>query len=238
MPVSNIPDSMRLDRLLSQVTGLSRNHVKSLLRGDNVEVDGVTVRDAALQVNATQAITLREDAVEWPRERYVMLNKPAGYVCSTAEGAYPLVASLVDAPWADGLHSAGRLDADSTGLVLLTNDGQWSHALTSPRRQCVKSYVVTVKHPLQPGLVKRFAEGLMLNGEREPTLPAQLELIDTHAARVQICEGRYHQVKRMIAACSNRVVTLHREAIGHLVLDATLNPGEWRELTPEEISGV
>ena len=232
------PDSMRLDRLLSQVSGLSRNHVKSLLRGDNVQVDGVTVRDAALQVNAMQAITLRDEVVEWPRERYVMLHKPDGYVCSTAEGAYPLVASLVDTPWAARLHSAGRLDADSTGLVLLTTDGQWSHALTSPRRQCVKSYVVTVKHPLQPELVQRFATGLVLNDDPQPTLPAQLELLDSHTARVHITEGRYHQVKRMFAACSNRVVTLHREAIGHLVLDAALQSGQWRELTAAEVAGV
>lgn len=234
----SIPDSMRLDRLLSQVSGLSRNHVKSLLRGDKVQVDGHTVRDAALQVNALQAITLRDDAVEWPRDRYVMLYKPDGYVCSTAEGAYPLVASLVDMPWAAHLHSAGRLDADSTGLVLLTTDGQWSHALTSPRRQCVKSYLVTVKHPLQPDVVQRFAAGLVLNDDPQPTLPAQLELLNTHTARVQITEGRYHQVKRMFAACSNRVVTLHREAIGHLVLDAALHPGQWRELTTAEIAGV
>jgi len=229
---------MRLDRLLSQVSGLSRNHVKSLLRGDNVEVDGVTVRDAALQVSELHAITLREEVVEWPRERYVMLHKPDGYVCSTAEGAYPLVASLIDMPWAARLHSAGRLDADSTGLVLLTTDGQWSHSLTSPRRQCVKSYVVTVKHPLQPEVVQRFAGGLVLNDDPQPTLPAQLELLDTHTARVHITEGRYHQVKRMFAACSNRVVTLHREAIGHLVLDAELQAGQWRELTAEEVSGV
>ena len=230
--------TMRLDRLLSQASGLSRNQVKALLRRDAVQVDGISVRDAALQVRNDQQIRLQDMQLEWPRERYVMLHKPAGYVCSTAEeGNHAKVASLVDRPWALQLHSAGRLDADSTGLVLLTTDGQWSHALTSPRRQCFKTYIVGVRHPLADDLVERFATGILLNDDPQPTLPACLELIDALTARVRIQEGRYHQVRRMFAACGNRVESLHRSAIGHIVLDAALQPGEWRELTAQEISG-
>jgi 16S rRNA pseudouridine516 synthase len=232
------PETMRLDRLLSQASGLSRNQVKAWLRRGAVQVAGVAVRDAALQVRSDQYITLDDVPVDWPRERYVMLHKPVGYVCSTTDdGNHAPVASLIDQPWAARLHSAGRLDADSTGLVLLTTDGHWSHALTSPRRQCFKTYLVGVRHPLTDDLVDRFANGILLNDDPQPTLPAKLELLDALTARVQIQEGRYHQVRRMFAACSNRVETLHRTAIGHIALDGTLQPGEWRELTPQEING-
>jgi 16S rRNA pseudouridine516 synthase len=226
---------MRLDRLLSHSSGLSRSRIKILLHHGAVCVDGTPVREAGMLVQAAHRITLEGQAVDWPCERYVMLHKPSGYVCSTEEAGHPLVASLVDALWAPKLHSAGRLDVDTTGLVLLTTDGQWSHALTSPRRACFKTYLVTVKHPLHSDLVERFATGLLLNGEAKPTLPAQLTVLDTHTARVSLSEGRYHQVKRMFAACSNRVEALHREAIGALQLDTALAPGQWRVLTPSEI---
>jgi 16S rRNA pseudouridine516 synthase len=230
--------TMRLDRLLSHSSGLSRTQVKVRLHNDAVEVDGMPVRNSALMVEPAQHITLEGVDVPWPRDHYVMLHKPAGYVCATEDAEHPLVASLVEQPWAETLHSAGRLDADTTGLVLLTSDGKWSHALTSPRRACVKTYWVGLKHPLEADLVQRFAAGLMLNGEKKPTLPAVLEMIDSHHARVKIQEGRYHQVKRMFAACGNRVESLHREAIGGLPLDSNLASGQWRELTAAEVAQV
>lgn len=229
---------LRLDRLLSHGSGLSRAHVKRLLHSGAVVVDGVMVRDSGMQVHSAQQVMLEGAILAWPREHYVMLNKPAGYVCSTEEPDHPVVASLITSAWADSLHSAGRLDADTTGLVLLTSDGDWSHALTSPRRACVKTYRVGVKHPLQTALMTRFAEGLLLKGEKQPTLPAQLDILDTHTARVKIREGRYHQVKRMFAACGNRVESLHREAIGNLMLDPALASGQWRELSAEEVANV
>lgn len=238
MKATPSPTSLRLDKLLSQSTGLSRSQVKAIVHSDVVQVDGTVVRDTGLIVQATQEVLLDGDVIEWPRERYVMLHKPAGYVCSTDEPGHPLVAELIEAPWAAKLHSAGRLDSDSTGLVLLTSDGQWSHALTSPRRGCVKTYTLRVKHPLEPSLIQRFAEGIVLCDEAKPTLPAELEILDPHSARVRISEGRYHQVKRMFAACGNRVEALHRDAIGTLVLDAQLQPGEWRELTQQEVENV
>jgi 16S rRNA pseudouridine516 synthase len=230
--------SMRLDRLLSHSSGLSRMQVKVRLHNDAVVVDGTPVRNSALMVRPQQHITLEGQDIEWPRDHYVMLHKPAGYVCSTEEEGHPLVSSLVDKTWAATLHSAGRLDADTTGLVLLTSDGQWSHALTSPRRACAKTYLVGLKHPLVSDIAERFAAGLLLNGENKATLPAELEVLDSHHARVKIQEGRYHQVKRMFAACSNRVESLHREAIGSLPLDDSLAPGQWRELTAAEVAEV
>lgn len=226
---------MRLDRFVSHCAGLSRSQVRKLLHADCIVVDAATLRDPAFSVTEHNVVTLHGAVLPWPRPRYVMLNKPAGYVCSTEDAGHPLVGSLVAQPWAGTLHSAGRLDVDTTGLVLLTSDGEWSHALTSPRKACFKTYLVGTKHPLTEDIVQRFADGLLLNGEDKPTLPARLTLLDSHTARVSLQEGRYHQVKRMFAACSNRVESLHREAIGAIHLDPLLQPGQWRELTAAEI---
>lgn len=226
---------MRLDRFVSHCASLSRSQVRKLLHADCITVDGVAERDPARSISPNNVVALHGTLLPWPRSHYVMLNKPAGFECSTEAIAHPLVGSLIDQNWAGSLHTAGRLDVDSTGLVLLTDDGAWSHALTSPRRNCFKTYLVGTKHPLTDAIVPQFAAGLLLNGEDKPTLPAQVEILDTRIARVRVQEGRYHQVKRMFAACSNRVESLHREAIGAIVLDALLQPGQWRELTDSEI---
>jgi 16S rRNA pseudouridine516 synthase len=230
--------SMRLDKLVSHSAGLSRGDVKRLLKRDEITVDGVPVRDAACQITPQQIIMLNGETIHWPAHRYVMVNKPDGYVCSSDDGTNPIVNGLIQQPWADLLHSAGRLDVDTTGLVLLTDDGEWSHAITSPKRQCFKTYRVGVRHPLSDDIEQRFAEGLLLNGETKPTLPAQIEILDSHNARVKIREGRYHQIKRMFAACGNRVESLHREAVGAIKLDEKLGTGEWRLLTDAEVRSI
>lgn len=229
---------LRLDRFLSHATGLSRAQVRKLLKAGAVSMDGSPCSDATRSVSAQSRITLDGQLLEWPRARYLMLHKPAGYVCAADDASHPPVTQLIDTPWAVGLHSAGRLDVDTTGLLLLTNDGTWSHRLTSPRSRCSKTYLVGLKHPLAADTAQRFAAGLQLHGDDKPTLPAQLELLGSHQARVTLHEGRYHQVKRMFAACSNRVETLHRERIGAIVLDAALAPGQWRELSADEIAGI
>jgi 16S rRNA pseudouridine516 synthase len=230
-----IDKPVRLDRFLSHSAGLSRSEAKKLLHAGCVLLDGQPVRDSGLPVTSRQQVSLHGKVLEWPRLRYLMLHKPAGYVCSTEDPGHPLVTELVEESWATSLHSAGRLDVDTTGLVLLTNDGTWSHALTSPRRHCLKTYLVTLKHPLAADVAERFTQGVMLHGETKPTLPARLEPLDEHTARVHINEGRYHQVKRMFAACGNRVESLHRESIGAIVLDTSLQAGQWRELQAQEV---
>jgi 16S rRNA pseudouridine516 synthase len=229
---------MRLDRFVSHSAGLSRAQVKKLLHAGCIAVDATAVRDPALSVTGLNTVTLEDQVLEWPRQHYVMLHKPAGYVCSSADPGHPVVASLIARPWAGTLHAAGRLDVDTTGLVLLTSDGSWSHALTSPRRACFKTYLVGTRHPLANDLAARFAEGIMLNGETRPTLPARMAIVDSHTARVSIQEGRYHQVKRMFAACGNRVESLHREAIGTILLDPALQSGQWRELSAAEVGMI
>lgn len=170
--------------------------------------------------------------------RYFMLNKPEGYVCSTDDPINPTILYFIDEPVAEKLHAAGRLDMDTTGLVLLTDDGQWSHRVTSPKHHCEKAYLVTLAHPLAADTAEQFTAGVQLHGEKHLTKPAALEVIDEHQVRLTISEGRYHQVKRMFAAVGNHVVALHRERIGEIALDPTLEPGEYRALTEQEVGSI
>ncbi|MBJ3816400.1 16S rRNA pseudouridine(516) synthase RsuA [Shimwellia pseudoproteus] len=228
---------MRLDKFLSQQLGISRAIASREIRARLVTIDGEIVRDASFKL-------LPEHEVEYDGNplaqqngpRYFMLNKPQGYVCSTDDPDHPTVLYFLDEPAAHKLHAAGRLDIDTTGLVLMTDDGQWSHRITSPRHHCEKTYLVTLDVPLADGVAAQFAAGIMLNGEKEPTKPAQLEVITPTDVRLTISEGRYHQVKRMFAATGNHVVALHRERIGQIALD--IEPGEYRPLTDEEIASV
>jgi 16S rRNA pseudouridine516 synthase len=148
------------------------------------------------------------------------------------------VLELLDEDNLEQLHAAGRLDIDTTGLVLLTDDGQWSHRITAPRSQCRKTYYVETADPIAPELVALFKEGVQLKGEMRPTLPADLVIIHEQAARLTLQEGKYHQVKRMFAFAGNRVELLHREAIGPIALDDDLEPGQYRALTAEEIAAL
>jgi 16S rRNA pseudouridine516 synthase len=167
-----------------------------------------------------------------------MLNKPQGYVCSTDDPDHPTVLYFLEEPVAYKLHAAGRLDIDTTGLVLMTDDGQWSHRITSPRHQCEKTYLVTLENPLADDTAAQFEAGVQLHNEDSLTKPAQLEQVDERVVRLTISEGRYHQVKRMFAAVGNHVVALHRERIGGIVMDEDLEPGQYRPLTEQEIASV
>ncbi|MEQ4532666.1 MAG: 16S rRNA pseudouridine(516) synthase RsuA [Mixta sp.] len=230
---------MRLDKFLSQQLEVSRAIAARELRAKRVTVDGEIVRDGAFKV-------LPEHQVEYDGNllqlqvgpRYFMLNKPQGYVCSTDDPDHPTILYFIEEPTAWKLHAAGRLDIDTTGLVLLTDDGQWSHRITSPRHHCEKTYRVTLEHPLAPETAQQFAEGVQLHGEKTLTKPATLEALSETEALLTISEGRYHQVKRMFAAVGNHVVALHRERIGAIVLDEDLEPGEYRPLTEEEVASV
>jgi len=132
------------------------------------------------------------------------------------------------------VHIVGRLDRDTTGLLLLTDDGEWSHRITSPRHGCAKSYLAELADPLPPDAARRFEEGLMLRGEKSRTRPARLQRLAERKVRVTLHEGRYHQVRRMFAALGNRVLSLHRESVGALGLDPALAPGAWRPLSETE----
>ncbi|MDU6412342.1 MAG: 16S rRNA pseudouridine(516) synthase RsuA [Yersiniaceae bacterium] len=230
---------MRLDKFLSQQLGVSRALVLRELRNKRVTVDDEIVKTGALKLTPENVVKFDGNVLEQQNgPRYFMLNKPQGYVCSTDDPDHPTVLYFLEEPVAYKLHAAGRLDIDTTGLVLMTDDGQWSHRITSPKHHCEKTYLVTLEQPLSPETPQQFLDGVQLHNEKDLTLPAQLEQIEPTLVRLTIREGRYHQVKRMFAAVGNRVVALHRERIGAIALDDDLEPGEYRPLTAEEIASV
>ncbi|SLM62910.1 MULTISPECIES: 16S rRNA pseudouridine(516) synthase RsuA [Dickeya] len=230
---------MRLDKFLSQQLGISRSLIVRELRAQRVTVDGEVVKSGAFKLLPEHEVAFDGNAlVQQNGPRYFMLHKPQGYVCSTEDPDHPTILYFMDEPVAHKLHAAGRLDIDTTGLVLLTDDGQWSHRITSPRHHCEKTYLVTLEQPLATDTAAQFTTGVQLHGEKTLTRPATLEVISPCQVRLTISEGRYHQVKRMFAAVGNHVVALHRERIGTVVLDETLEPGEYRSLTPQEVASL
>jgi len=227
---------MRLDRYLHLATGLSRSQARKLVRERRVSVDGDEVKDPAAQVADSARVYVDGASLTPPASRFLMLNKPPGVICSTSDPSHRTVIDLLPPEETEGLHIAGRLDIDATGLVLLSDDGQWIHRVTSPRHKQPKVYRATLAEPLVEDAEKHLVRGIFLKGENKRTLPADLERITPTQMRITVTEGRYHQVKRMFAALGNRVVGLHRERIGTIRLDPGLAPGEYRRLTDEEIA--
>lgn len=226
---------MRLDKFVSHATGLPREISKRLIRKRQVQVNGTMVSNAAFQVEDTDSVTMEGETLHIPGPRYLMLHKPIGVVCATEDGDHPTVLDLIEDMDTEGLSIGGRLDIDTTGLVLLSDDGQWLHRVTSPRHLFSKVYRATLQEPLDQQTIDSFATGMLLRGEDKPTAPAQCEALPDNGARVTLNEGRYHQVKRMFAACGNHVLSLHREKIGAVALDDALTEGEYRVLTETEI---
>lgn len=229
---------MRLDKFICESTGLTRALAKRVLKQGEITVDGEVVKDASLKVSPAMAICLEGEPLSLIGIRYIMMHKPVDTLCSNVDEVYPSVLTLLDEPLLDRLHFAGRLDADTTGLLLITDDGQWSHKVTSPKRECGKRYRVWLAEPLVADAEQQLQQGLELRGESELTRPAQLQRISDTEVLLTITEGKYHQVKRMFAALGNKVIGLHREAIGAIELDAELTEGEWRYLTDAEIASV
>ncbi len=228
---------MRLDKYLSNNTQYSRKDVKRLLRADRIKVNGEKVRDASLNLTADASVTLDDELIEILGPGFFMLNKPVGVVCANSDPEHETVFDLIDEPQ-DNLHVAGRLDIDTTGLVLITGDGKWSHRITSPRFQCEKSYVAILTEDITDTMIAKLEQGVLLQGESQRTAPAKVEKIADDEIRLIITEGRYHQVKRMLACVGSSVAELHRERIGQIILDDALQPGEYRALTQDEIQSV
>lgn len=230
---------MRLDKYLCESTELTRSLARRCVRRGQVTVNGEITKKADLQVQPGDRVQLDEQEL-FPRgTRYLMLHKPAGYVCSGVDDNLPSALSLLQEERADLLHFAGRLDADTTGLVLLTDDGQWSHRITSPRSTCWKHYRVGLANAVTKTDQQAFETGVSLKGDSKPTLPAKLawpDPEDPYTVDTWISEGRYHQIKRMFAALGNHVETLHRLGIGDITLDPHLEEGEARPLTEDEIA--
>lgn len=229
---------MRLDKLISNTSNLSRSQVRKAVKAGLVTVNGSTQVQVKDQINDSDLVCLEGQPLTRPAGRYFMLNKPIGVVSATKDSDNPTVIDLIDEPNKARLQIAGRLDIDTTGLTLITDDGQWNHRVTSPRRECRKTYYVTTNRDIEPGSTKLFEEGLLLDGENHRTRPASLEILYKNEARLTISEGKYHQVKRMFAATGNHVDALHRESIGSISLDPELQPGQYRSLTHTEIASI
>ena len=225
---------MRLDKYLSASTGLTRSQAGKAIRQKRVTVNGLLAKQSAMQLASADVVELDEQQLTLTGPRYLVLHKPAGYVCSSDDPDHPTVMLLLDEPMVEKLNPVGRLDLDTTGLLLITDDGQWLHRITSPKHHVAKTYRVWLADPIPDSAVQAFAEGVLLRGEKDPTLPAELEIVAEQEALLTIHEGRYHQVKRMFAALGNKVVRLHREKIGDFQLPDDLAEGEYRELDTTE----
>jgi 16S rRNA pseudouridine516 synthase len=226
---------MRLDRLLAHRTGLARNDVLRLLAAGRVRVDGQVTDDGPRMLTQFSRVELDDQVLQSKQAHYLMLHKPVGCASTTRDDTHRTVLDFIHEPWRDELHLAGRLDFNTSGLLLLTNDGRWSRTLTEPRENKPKVYQVETEDPIHPDTAEVFARGIYFAYENLTTRPALLELLGTHSARLTLYEGRYHQVKRMFGYFNNKVTGLHRERIGHIVLDDRLAPGEYRALTDNEV---
>ena len=210
--------------------------VKRLLKHQEVEINGVIAVNPAVHINEhDDIITLQGMKLAALAPRYFMLNKPQDTICATEDSEHPTVIDLLDEPNREKLHIAGRLDKDTTGLVLITDDGQWNHRITSPKKACFKTYRVTLATPLNNQAIEQLQNGVILHNEVHPTLAAKVITIDAHTIELSIQEGKYHQVKRMLAAVGSHVEALHRQQIGSIILDHTLLAGEYRPLHADEI---
>ena len=227
---------MRLDRFLTRHTARTRNEVKHLLSSNRVTVFGEIEQDSHREISEFTEVALDGETLQKREAIYLMLHKPGGYLSATRDPQHPTVIDLIDHPHRSELHLAGRLDRASTGLLLLTNDGKWSRRVTEPDEGIAKIYRITTRDPISNDTATIFGKGIYFAYEDLTTRPAQLEILGPHEALLSIHEGRYHQVKRMFHAVGNKVLSLHRESVGPLVLDPDLAPGQSRRLTAPEIA--
>ena len=226
----------RLDRFISSAKGINRKHVRLLLAKGRVSVDGELARDIDLIVDEFSHITLDGEVLQANTPIYLMLHKPVGVVSATVDDKHKTVIDLLSHPDKQQLHIVGRLDLNTSGLLLLTNDGRWSKRLMSPQHKVAKLYRVTLQNPLDESYIKAFQDGMYFEFEDITTLPAKLEIVDAHTALVTLMEGRYHQIKRMFGRFRNPVIGLHRISVGEILLDAQLSAGQSRLLTAAEVS--
>ena len=238
---------MRLDRLISTQASLSRARAKALIRRKAVRVNGHTALKSSMLISPEDEVDLYGEYLAYPQERYILMHKPAGYICSSLDEEYPSALNLLSTPTARGnpisratfaeLHFAGRLDVDTTGVLLLTDDGGWSHRITSPKRRCEKVYRVRLAERPHIGQLGVLRAGVQLRGETGLTAALKVVQIGELEIELTITEGKYHQVKRMVAAAGNHVDALHRVRIGPFSCES-LSPGEWRHLDAVEIASI
>ncbi len=226
---------MRLDKYLATHSDATRTLAKMAIKTGRVEINGTVIKDQGKKVKPDDVVSINGRELKESGEVYLVMNKKAGIICATQDEEQDTVLDFLDGYTHKELHIAGRLDKDTTGLVLITSDGKWSHRVTSPNYVCEKSYLLETILPIEESYVEEFSTGILLRDEVKPTRPAKLEIITPTSARLTLTEGKYHQVKRMFGAMGNRVTKLQRESVGGVKLDG-LEEGEFRELTESEVA--
>ncbi len=235
----------RLDRLLANMGYGSRREMQQLVKQGGVTLDGAPVKVADMKVDVgldlSDRLKIRGARLDPPPGLVLMMHKPVGVTCSHKDAGV-LVYSLLPNRWRarePAISTVGRLDKETSGLLLLTDDGDLLHRIISPRKQVAKRYLARLARPLDGGEAALFAAGgLILEGDDKPVAPALLEPISPNQAYLTVTEGRYHQVRRMFAAVGNHVEALHRDRIGALELPTDLEPGRYRLMTPDEINAI
>lgn len=229
---------VRLDKFLCDMELGTRSEVKIFLKKGFVTVDGVTQKTPDFKIDPdTHEIAFQGKVLTYQEFYYYMLHKPAGVITATEDKVQKTVMSLLGEDARKDMFPVGRLDKDTEGLLLITNDGELSHALLSPRKHVPKTYLVEVPEKLDLGQIEALEQGVDI-GDDKKTLRAMVEILDDTHIHLTICEGRYHQVKRMLQAVGSEVLYLKRVTFGALVLDETLEKGSYRALTEEEITAL
>lgn len=242
--MAKVPTS-RIDRLLGSMGYGSRAEMARMAKAGGITLDGVELADVSQRIALTPDLPARMqidgEALDPLQGLVILLNKPLGMTCSHKEDG-PLVYDILPARWRardPAISTIGRLDKQTSGLLLLTDDGDLLHRVISPKRHVRKTYRATLARPLSGGEAEVFASGrLMLEGEEKPLAPAELVVLSPTEALLSVTEGRYHQVRRMFAAVGNHVEALHREALGGLVLPEGLAAGQWRLLNADEVARI
>ena len=224
---------MRLDKYLANAGIGSRSEVKNMIKKKRITVEGEIVTDPKSRVSPDDGVLLDGGPVVLEEEIYIMLNKPTGVISSTEKGPTPTVIDLIDHPQKDQLFPVGRLDKDTTGLLLITNDGKLAHELLSPRSKIGKTYVAQLESEVTEDDISQLEAGIPLKDFT--TAPAAAEKLSSHAVELTITEGKFHQVKRMFHHLGNEVTALHRIGFGDLMLDEHLTAGSHRRLRENEI---
>ena len=224
----------RLDRFISQNSMFSLSDTRLLVAQKRIFLDGKVAYSTQQIVSEFTHVVLDGTCLKDNTPVYIMLNKPAGVVCATKDVKHTTVLDLIDHPQKSELHIVGRLDFNTTGLVLLTNDGAWSRKISLPETKLDKIYDVTLSKPLTNEYSEVFSRGIYFAYENITTQPARLEIVSEYKARLTLTEGKYHQVKRMFGFFQNEVLALHRISVGHITLDG-LKAGHSRLLSIPEI---
>ena len=232
--------NLTVERLLASLGFGSRKESRALVRMGVVKIAGREIEDPFEELDTRpETIDVNDECIPTVEKLYVMLNKPLGYECSHAPRDHESVFALIpDRLLAMGINAVGRLDAESTGLLLLSNQGEFVHRIESPRKGKDKTYIATLARPFDDAQKAKLLVGVMLNQEPEPLAAHSVKALGELEVEISIGEGRYHQVRRMFAAVGNHVEALRRVSIGGITLDPSLEPGKWRFLTDAEVASL